>query len=99
MVSNILRPIVYDLVLSISRQITARIWVALPTVLATFLVSSLIHELVFYNNRRLKPTEEVTCFFLLRGVLLAVETGIKKPLKGKFTVSRIVGKEVQNQLH
>ncbi|CAA2960022.1 acyl- --sterol O-acyltransferase 1-like [Olea europaea subsp. europaea] len=78
MVSNILRPTVYDPVLSISRQVIARKWAALPPVLATFLVSGLMHELVFYNIGRLKPTGEVMCFFLLHGVSLAMEIGIKK---------------------
>ncbi|XP_022847597.1 acyl-CoA--sterol O-acyltransferase 1-like [Olea europaea var. sylvestris] len=90
MVSNILRPTVYDPVLSISRQVIARKWAALPPVLATFLVSGLMHELVFYNIGRLKPTGEVMCFFLLHGVSLAMEIGIKKLLKARFTLPRIV---------
>ncbi|CAI9783964.1 unnamed protein product [Fraxinus pennsylvanica] len=89
MVSNILRPIVYDPVLSISRRVTARKWATLPAVLATFLVSGLMHELIFYNIGRLKPTGEVMCFFLLHGVSLAMEIGIKKLLKGRFTLPRI----------
>ncbi|KAL2475720.1 Acyl-CoA--sterol O-acyltransferase 1 [Abeliophyllum distichum] len=90
MVSNILRPTVYDPVLSISKRVMARKWAVLPAVLATFLVSGLMHELVFYNIGRLKPTGEVMCFFLLHGVSLAMEIGIKKVLKGRFTLPWIV---------
>ncbi|XP_073059990.1 probable long-chain-alcohol O-fatty-acyltransferase 5 [Primulina eburnea] len=90
MVPNILHPTVYQPVRSISARFVARKWAPIPAVLATFLASGLMHELVFYNIGRLKPTGEVTCFFLLHGVSLSVEIGIKKRVNGKFTVPEIV---------
>ncbi|KAK4751585.1 hypothetical protein SAY87_005067 [Trapa incisa] len=42
-------------------------WAALSAVLATFLVSGLMHELLFYYITRAGPTWEVTWFFLFPG--------------------------------
>lgn len=83
MVTNILRPTVYDPV----RRVSGRV---LPAVVATFLVSGIMHELVFYNIGRVKPSGEVLCFFLLHGACLAVEIGIKKSLNGRFRLPGFV---------
>ncbi|CAI9097061.1 OLC1v1033360C1 [Oldenlandia corymbosa var. corymbosa] len=85
MVSNILRPTVYDPVRLISESVLGSDWAAIPAVLATFVVSGLMHELVFYNFGRLKPDGEVLCFFLLHGVALAVEIVVKRALKGRIS--------------
>lgn len=90
MVSNILRPTVYEPVRSISTSLIGKKWSALPAVVATFLVSGIMHELIFYNIGRLKPTGEVTCFFLLHGVSLAVEIAAKRALKGKIWIPGII---------
>ncbi|XP_059664404.1 acyl-CoA--sterol O-acyltransferase 1-like [Cornus florida] len=90
MVTGILRPTVYDPVRSISTRFIGRKWSPLPAVLATFFLSGMMHELIFYNFGRVKPTWEVTCFFLLHGMCLAVEIVIKKAVDGKFRLPRIV---------
>ncbi|XP_059664320.1 acyl-CoA--sterol O-acyltransferase 1-like [Cornus florida] len=90
MVTGILRPTVYDPVRSISTRLIGKKWGSLPAVLATFFVSAMMHELIFYNVGRVKPTWEVTCFFLIHGVCLAMEIVIKKAINGKFRLSPIV---------
>lgn len=90
MVTSILRPTVYDPVRSISARLIGRKWAPIPAVLATFIVSGVMHELIFYYTGRLKPTWEVSCFFLIHGVCLAAEIGIKKALKGQFKVPAVV---------
>ncbi|KZV41959.1 acyl-CoA--sterol O-acyltransferase 1-like [Dorcoceras hygrometricum] len=90
MASNILHPTVYQPVRSASTRFVARKWAPIPAVLATFFVSGLMHELVFYNIGRLKPTGEVMAFFLLHGLSLSVEIGIKKMVKGKLLVAGFV---------
>lgn len=90
MVSNILRPTIYEPVRSISTSLIGKKWSPLAAVVATFLVSGLMHELVFYNIGRLKPTGEVMCFFLLHGVCLAAEIAAKRALKGKICIPGIV---------
>ncbi|KAL6990683.1 hypothetical protein U1Q18_008802 [Sarracenia purpurea var. burkii] len=83
-VVSILRPTVYDPVRCIASRLMGRKWASVPATMATFLVSGLMHELVFYNIGRAKPTWEVTCFFLIHGACLVVENWVKKSLNGKF---------------
>ncbi|XP_066347583.1 probable long-chain-alcohol O-fatty-acyltransferase 4 [Miscanthus floridulus] len=65
MVSAILRPSVYD-------PVRARAGKA-PAVLATFLVSGLMHEVTMYYLTLRPPTSEMTAFFLLHGVCCVAE--------------------------
>ncbi|KAI3456532.1 hypothetical protein Pfo_013195 [Paulownia fortunei] len=90
MVPSILHPTVYQPVRSISARFMDRKWAAIPAVLATFLVSGLVHELVLYNIGRLRPTGEMICFFLIHGVSLSLEIVIKKILFGRFSLPGIV---------
>lgn len=84
MVSNILRPTVFDPVRSISTLLIGRKWAALPGVFATFFVSGLMHEVIFYNFGRQKTRWQVMCFFIIHGASLAIEIGLKKAVNGKF---------------
>ncbi|XP_075081975.1 acyl-CoA--sterol O-acyltransferase 1-like [Nicotiana tabacum] len=90
MVTNILRPTVYDPVRSIAMDWIPRKWAPLPAVLATFFVSGLMHEVIFYYIGRLKPSGEVMVFFLLHGLALALEIVIKKVLNGRIWIPRII---------
>lgn len=90
MVNRILRPSVYDPVLSLSSKLLSREWAPLPAVFGTFVVSGLMHELIFYYMGRLKPTWKVTWFFLLHGFCLVLEVAVKKALKGRFQLPRPV---------
>ncbi|KAL3355082.1 hypothetical protein AABB24_019263 [Solanum stoloniferum] len=90
MVTNILRPTVYNPVRSLMLDRISRKWAPLPAVLATFFVSGIMHELIFYYISREKPSWEVTCFFIIHGVALSIEIMVKKLLNDKFLVSRFV---------
>ncbi|AED96621.1 wax synthase-like protein [Arabidopsis thaliana] len=46
--------------------------------LATFIVSGLMHELIYFYVIRKSPTWEVTCFFLLHGVVTCLEIAMKR---------------------
>ncbi|XP_030552996.1 acyl-CoA--sterol O-acyltransferase 1-like [Rhodamnia argentea] len=81
MVTSILRPSVYDPVWSASGHLVGRRWATLPAVLATFAVSALMHELIFYYIGRKEPAWVVTWFFLLHGVAVAAEVAAKKALR------------------
>ncbi|XP_038972546.1 probable long-chain-alcohol O-fatty-acyltransferase 5, partial [Phoenix dactylifera] len=70
MVSSILRPSVYD-------PVQAR-WGLDAGILATFFVSGLMHELMFYYLTLALPTGEVTAFFVLHGLLTVVERKARK---------------------
>ncbi|KAK3432175.1 hypothetical protein EUGRSUZ_E03930 [Eucalyptus grandis] len=82
MVTSILRPSVYDPVRSASGRLVGRRWAPLPAMLATFAVSALMHELIFYYIGRKEPAWVVTWFFLLHGVAVAAEVAAKKVLRG-----------------
>ncbi|KAJ0970981.1 hypothetical protein J5N97_018940 [Dioscorea zingiberensis] len=69
MVTSILRPTVYN-------PVRARFGVA-AGVLATFLVSGVMHELMAYYFTSEAPTWEATCYFLLHGVCLVGEKWVK----------------------
>ncbi|KAK4782020.1 hypothetical protein SAY86_016122 [Trapa natans] len=54
-----------------------RQWANFPAILATFLVSGLMHELLYYYVIRAYPTWEVTWFFVFHGICVAAEVRIK----------------------
>lgn len=84
MVSSILRPTVYDPVSSMLTCVMPRRWAPVPAAMATFLVSGIMHELVFYYIGRLRTTWDVTWFFVINGVCLGAEIGVKKVVNGRF---------------
>ncbi|KAF7151445.1 hypothetical protein RHSIM_Rhsim02G0096900 [Rhododendron simsii] len=90
MVSSILHATVYVPVRSIAARAIGRKWAPLPATIAAFFVSGLMHELIFYYAGRLRPTLEVTCFFLIHGVCLAAEIAVKRALNGKFRLPGVV---------
>ncbi|KAG5561161.1 hypothetical protein RHGRI_004246 [Rhododendron griersonianum] len=89
-VSRTLRPSVYDPVLGVSARFMGRKWAQLPAVVCTFLVSALMHELIFYYMGRTQPTWEITWFFLLHGACLVVEIVIKKVAKDRYRLPRVI---------
>ncbi|CDP19938.1 unnamed protein product [Coffea canephora] len=82
-VTNTLRLSVYKPVRSVSAGVVGNRWAALPAFFATFLVSGLMHELIYYYVSRAKPSWEVTWFFILHGICVMIELVIKRGLKGK----------------
>ncbi|KAM3328082.1 acyl-CoA-sterol O-acyltransferase 1-like [Capsicum galapagoense] len=89
-VTNILRLTIYDPVLSMITDWISRKWAPLPAMLATFVASGLMHELIFYYITRVKPSWEVTCFFIMHGVALSLEVMIKKLLNGKICIPKFI---------
>ncbi|KAL1560035.1 acyl-CoA--sterol O-acyltransferase 1-like [Salvia divinorum] len=92
MVTRILRPTVYLPVLGWSAGVVGRKWAPLPAVMSVFAVSGFMHELIFYYLGRVKPTWEITLFFLLHGSCLATEIGVKKAVNGRWRLPTPVGK-------
>ncbi|WOH12140.1 hypothetical protein DCAR_0831639 [Daucus carota subsp. sativus] len=90
MVTNILKPTIFEPTRHVFSGLVGRKWAIFPSVLATFFVSGLMHELVFYTYGRQKTRWEVTYFFLIHGLSLGVEIGLKKLLNGKFRLPRMV---------
>ncbi|KAK9150071.1 hypothetical protein Syun_008380 [Stephania yunnanensis] len=79
---NALRSVVYK---PLKKRVSSRtaFGAMLPTVVAvmgTFVVSGLAHETVPYYFARMRPSWEITGFFLLQGLGVAVEIAVKKVL-------------------
>ncbi|XVF75236.1 hypothetical protein PTKIN_Ptkin13bG0171100 [Pterospermum kingtungense] len=80
MVTRILRPTVYEPVLNRCARFVGRKWAPIPAVFGTFVVSAIMHELIFFYLGRVRPTWEITGFFLLHGACLMAEIALKKAL-------------------
>ncbi|KAG5561162.1 hypothetical protein RHGRI_004247 [Rhododendron griersonianum] len=89
-VSRTLRSTVYEPALFISAQVIGRKWASLPAVMCTFAASALMHEILFYYMGRLRPTWEVTWFFLLHGAWVVAEIWIKKVVKDRWRLPRLI---------
>lgn len=92
MVTSILRPTVYKPALHGFSRALGRKWASPPAVFFTFVVSGLMHELMFFYLGRMDPTWEVTWFFVLQGTCVIVEMGLKKALAGKFWLPSLVSR-------
>jgi hypothetical protein len=64
-------------------------------VIAGFLVSGLMHELIFYYFTRAYPTWEVTWFFVLQGVCVAIEIVVKKAVTDRWQLHWAVDARVR----
>lgn len=78
MVTRVLRPAVYNPVRHVSNFFVGPMFAASVATLATFVVSGLMHEVIYYYLARVPPTWEVTWFFVLHGVCTSVEVVVKK---------------------
>ncbi|CAH8358810.1 unnamed protein product [Eruca vesicaria subsp. sativa] len=81
MVSAVLRSTVHIPVQRFATRFLGPNTAVLVGVMASFLVSGLMHELVYFYAIRLPPTWEVTCFFVLHGVATTIEIAVKRKLR------------------
>lgn len=82
MVTGILRPTVYEPIVQMF-SVLGRDWSQVPAVFGTFVVSGLMHELIFFYMGRLRPDWKVMWFFLINGFCTTVEIAIKKTVNGR----------------
>ncbi|KAI3920219.1 hypothetical protein MKX01_017876 [Papaver californicum] len=83
MVTNILRVTVYDPVRKRGQ---------LPALIATFVVSGVMHEIIFFYLMGVNPTWEVTLFFLLHGFCVGLEIKMKKLVNGRWRLPLMVSR-------
>ncbi|XP_055823620.1 probable long-chain-alcohol O-fatty-acyltransferase 5 [Solanum dulcamara] len=89
-VTNTLRHTVYYPVKSALSEVVGKTWALRIAVLATFVVSGLMHELLFYYVNGVRPSWEMTGFFVLHGLCVMVEIGVKRALKDTWRLPRFV---------
>ncbi|KAI3904879.1 hypothetical protein MKW92_037598 [Papaver armeniacum] len=80
-ISNTLRLTIYE---------PLKKWGQLQAQFAAFLVSGLMHEIVFFYLKRVSPTWEITSFFLLQGFCVYLEIKVKKLVKGRWSLPPMV---------
>ncbi|OVA11225.1 hypothetical protein BVC80_8687g17 [Macleaya cordata] len=92
--SSILRSTVYDPVRRIcsSTCIIGKSLGLYVAVVATFVVSGIMHELLFYYIGRIWPVWDVFWFFALSGICLSVEIAVKKALKGRWQLNQLISR-------
>lgn len=78
MVPAVLRPAVHIPIQRFSAPLLGLHRAFYAGMLATFLASGLMHELIYFYTIRKSPTWEVTCFFLLHGVVTCGEIAMKR---------------------
>eukprot|EP01018_Ginkgo_biloba_P015211 Gb_09227 [translate_table: standard] len=66
------------------------LWARAVAMLSAFVVSALMHELIFYYITETKPTWEVTAFFTLHGLIAAIEVGLKRRLAPFLQLPRFI---------
>nr|XP_028952265.1 acyl-CoA--sterol O-acyltransferase 1-like [Malus domestica] len=87
---SILHSAVYEPTRDYSAGVIGSEWAPLPAVFGSFLVSGLMHEHMYYCMGRVRPTWEVTWFFVLHGVCLPVEIVLNKALKGRCRLPKVI---------
>ncbi|KAJ4841185.1 hypothetical protein Tsubulata_015546 [Turnera subulata] len=90
MVTSILRPTVYIPVRQSCAPFIGSTLASLPAIIITFVVSGLMHELLYYHLTRATPTWEVTWFFVLHGFCTAVELAVKKAVADRWLLPPVV---------
>ncbi|KAL9237049.1 hypothetical protein vseg_011639 [Gypsophila vaccaria] len=84
--SDILRPTVYQPSREAFAKIIGHNNATYVATMITFMVSGIMHELIFYYLGRTRPTFEVTWFFLVNGVLVCLEIAAKRYVAGIWEV-------------
>ncbi|KAL1209653.1 putative long-chain-alcohol O-fatty-acyltransferase 1 [Cardamine amara subsp. amara] len=81
MVSAVLRSTVHMPVQRSFKSLLSSNWAMFAGVMASFFISGLMHELLYFYAIRVPPTWEVTCFFVLHGAATATEMAVKRKLQ------------------
>ncbi|PWA54215.1 wax synthase domain-containing protein [Artemisia annua] len=88
MITNSLRHTVYKPIINVFPN---RKWAPLVGILASFLVSGLMHEMLVCQMSRMAPMWYMTLFFMVHGVSVVVEMIIKRALDGRWRLPELVG--------
>ncbi|PIA58965.1 hypothetical protein AQUCO_00400076v1 [Aquilegia coerulea] len=78
MVSNLLKSTIHEPTRSLFTPVVGRRWAIHPAILATYVVSGLMHELMHFYVGRTWPTWDVMWFFIIHGVCVIIEVETKK---------------------
>nr|XP_043607052.1 probable long-chain-alcohol O-fatty-acyltransferase 5 [Erigeron canadensis] len=88
MVTNTLRHTIYK---PVRIALSGYKWAPLAGVVASFIVSGIMHELFLYQLSREPPTWEMTMFFVLHGICVVVEMVVKRMVNGGRRLPPVLG--------
>ncbi|KAG7565346.1 Wax synthase domain [Arabidopsis suecica] len=91
MVTGILRPTVYEPSLQLFSVLGPN-YSQVPAAFGTFVVSGVMHELIFFYMGRLRPDWKMMWFFLLNGFCTTVEIAIKKAIDGRWRFPKAISR-------
>ncbi|KAL5712674.1 hypothetical protein ACHQM5_014820 [Ranunculus cassubicifolius] len=84
MISNILRITIHIPIKKVLTRVVGRKGAAVIGLLASFIVSGFMHELLGFYLTRSKPSWELACFFTVNGIAVALEILVKNAVGGRF---------------
>lgn len=89
-VSNSLKTTVFYPIFNRTSRVLGRNWAAILALVATFIVSDLMHEIIFYYMGRVRFGWGVPIFFIFQGICVAMESLIKKKIEAKWKLPQII---------
>ncbi|KAL3643324.1 hypothetical protein CASFOL_014139 [Castilleja foliolosa] len=90
--SNSLRSTVFDPTLHYTSRTLGRKWAIILALLATFIVSDLMHEIIYYYMGRVRPGWGTLSFFLVQGLCVVIESTLKRKISSNWQVpQKIIG--------
>ena len=86
MVTSIMRPTVFQPIRHLTLWPLGPLLATHLAVMVAFVVSAVMYELMFFYLGRVRPTFEVTWFFLLQGVSVCLEITVKVYVGNRWQV-------------
>ncbi|PIA32328.1 hypothetical protein AQUCO_04500138v1 [Aquilegia coerulea] len=93
-VTNVLRPTVFIPVRNSFIRILGKRRATLVGVMATFIVSGLMHELIYFYGTHVRPTWEVTWCFILHGLCTAIEIVVKEACGDRLRLNPVISRVI-----
>ncbi|GFP96474.1 acyl-coa--sterol o-acyltransferase 1 [Phtheirospermum japonicum] len=88
--SSSLRSTVFDPTLHYTSQVLGRKWANIVALLATFVVSDLMHEIIYYYLGRVRPGWGTLSFFLVQGLCVAIESTFKRKIGSNWQLPQVI---------
>ncbi|KAL1537276.1 long-chain-alcohol O-fatty-acyltransferase-like [Salvia divinorum] len=90
--SSCLKSTVFFPFLNGTSRVLGRKWAAISASVVTFIVSDVMHEIVFYYMDRVRFGWGVPTFFIFQGICVVIESTIKKKMKVALRLpQRVIG--------
>ncbi|KAI3456533.1 hypothetical protein Pfo_013196 [Paulownia fortunei] len=88
--SSSLRSAVFDPTRHHTSRVLGRKWAAILALLVTFVVSDLMHEIIFYYLGRVRSGWGTPLFFLVQGLCVVIESMLKRKIDARWRLPQII---------